>query len=373
MLTRILSLSILLAGVVFAGAPNEALVQGLYEGTLKDGKLEVRVVGQGDGKYRVLVRNDVGGGKIEKAELWALTAGDEVSISGKSGETEWKAVYADGAFKGTAGAVAFEIKRVERKSPTMGKAPPEGAIVLLDGKDFKEIVRANGAEWFLGDMSKHGAPVWEVPLVMIGKDPAEWPSAEKPLPEGWKVGKERRRADMVIGIGEDGSIQVPKGGINSAKPIEGSFDYHVEFMNPFQPKEHSQGRGNSGVYLPNGQEIQVLDSFGECTYTGGGCGGLYAYQDPLTMDTIESIKPPENKYNLTSLPPGTWQTYDIQYRVEKKDGKWVGKPKITVFFNGIKIHDNVELKQDAKKGAFHLQDHGNAVRYRNIWAVPVDK
>jgi hypothetical protein len=192
------------------------------------------------------------------------------------------------------------------------------------------------------------------------------------LPPGWKIGKERRQADVVLGIGDDGSIQVPRGGMNSRREFEGSFDLHVEFMNPLMPTQHSQGRGNSGVYLPNGDEIQVLDSFGEATYLGGGCGGLYHYKDPDVMEPIESLKgKPESRFTLASYPPLTWQTYDIQYRVEKRDGQYVGKPKVTVFHNGIKIHDNAELRNNARRGRFHFQDHGNPVRYRNIWVLPV--
>ncbi len=177
---------------------------------------------------------------------------------------------------------------------------------------------------------------------------------------------------MVLGIGQDGSIQVPRGGINSKRAFDGSFDLHVEFMNPLMPTEHSQGRGNSGVYLPNGDEIQVLDSFGETTYLGGGCGGLYHYKDPDAMEPIESLKgKPESQFTLASLPPLNWQTYDIEYRVEMKDGKPTGKPRVTVYHNGIKVHNQALLNNPARRGGLHFQDHGNAVRYRNIWLLPV--
>ena len=150
--------------------------------------------------------------------------------------------------------------------------------------------------------------------------------------------------------------------MNSKRQFDGSFKLHVEFKIPLMPDGTGQGRGNSGVYLPNGDEIQVLDSFGMTTYKGGGCGGLYAYKDPDAFD----------QFSLASLPPLEWQTYDIEYRVEKKDGKPAGKPRVTVLHNGIKIHDNVELQHDARAGGFHFQDHGNPVQYRNIWVLPLD-
>lgn len=362
-----------------AAAPDEAVVQGLYAGAGKNAtgefKLEVRVVAQGNGTYKVLVRQLLGADKIVRVELVGTTLGDNVTLAGKAGDVEWKGAYAAGAFKGECGpGGTFEIKRVEQKSPTLGLKPPTGAIVLLDGKNFSEMVRANGANWCLGEMSKDGWTVWEVPLVTTSaKDPAAWPSPEKPLPQDWVLSKERRRVDVIVGVGEDGSIQVPKGGMNSKRTFEGSFNLHVEFQNPLMPAAHGQGRGNSGVYLPCGEEIQVLDSFGETTYTGGGCGGIYNYHDPDTMEVIESLKDkPENKFTLTSFAPLTWQTYDIQYRVDKQDGKYVGKPRVSVLHNGVKIHDNFAVRADARKGGFHFQDHGNAVRYRNIWVQPVE-
>ncbi len=362
-----------------AGALDEAVVQGLYEGSCKGSKgemkLEVRVVAQGNATYRALVRKLAGEGNVSRVELKGVAEGDVVNFSGKDGDREWKCSYSNGTITGTCGGgCKIDIRRVERVSPTMGKKPPQGAIVLFDGRQsMDEMVRANGSPWFVGDKKMDGWGVWEVPIRTISeKDPTEWPSMANVIPKDWKLGAERRRVDSVRGIGDDGSIQVPGGGMNSKRQFEGSFDYHVEFMNPLQPAAHSQGRGNSGVYLPNGEEVQVLDSFGECTYEGGGCGGLYKYKNPDTMDVIDSIKGPENKYTLASAPPLQWQTYDIEYRVQKKDGKYSGRPRLTVYHNGVKIHDNFEMRKEAKKGHFHYQDHGNPVRYRNIWVLPMD-
>jgi len=298
--------------VLTLAAPPEAEVQGLYEGAVKDVKFEARVIAMGKDAFKIYLRQDLGGGKVGKVELDGKVEGDAVTFKSKGGEVEWAASYGAGALKGTAGGVEFTAKRVERKSPTMGKKPPQGAIVMLDGKNFENITPSKSAE--------------------------EWKPAE------------------------DGSIQVAKGGMNSKQQFDGSFDYHVEFLCPLQPPARSQGRGNSGCYLPNGDEVQVLDSFGMDTYKGGGCGGLYNYKDPDVFDV----------FSLASLPPLEWQTYDMEYRVEKADGKLVGKPKLTVYHNGIKIHDNAELKNAAKKGGFHWQDHGNPVRYRNIWIVPIE-
>jgi hypothetical protein len=304
-----------LTGLLLAlavAAPPEAEVQGIYEGTLKDVKFEARVVAMGKDAYKVYLRQDLGGGKVAKVELDGKAEGDAVAFKNKGGDVEWTATYGPGAIKGTAGGTAFEAKRVQRRPPSMGKQPPAGAIILLDGKNFGELTKSKSEE--------------------------DWKAAE------------------------DGSIQVPKGGMNSKQQFDCSYDIHVEFMCPLMPAARGQGRGNSGCYQCNGDEIQVLDSFGMETYKGGGCGGLYNYKDPDAFDV----------FSLASLPPLEWQTYDIEYRVEKKDGKLVGKPKVTVLHNGIRIHDGAELKNDARKGNFHFQDHGNPVRFRNIWLVTLE-
>lgn len=302
------ALRVLAAALVF-GPPPEVDVQGLYEGTLGGAPFEARLVALGKDTYKLLVRQAVPGQAPLKAELEGRAEGDGVAFKSKDGQ--WSAAWAAGALKGTRpGGAAFEAVRVRRKPPTLGQAPPAGAIALLDGKDFSNLT-ARAPEW----------------------NPAE-----------------------------DGSVQVPKGGMNSKMEFEGSLDLHVEFFCPFMPQARGQARANSGCYLPNGDEVQVLDSFGMDTYKGGGCGGIYGFKDPDAFDG----------FSLASLPPGEWQTYDIEYRVEKKDGKPSGKPRLTVYHNGIKIHDAVELKRDARKGRLHFQDHGDPVRYRNIWVLPRD-
>jgi hypothetical protein len=325
------------AGMVCAAAPPEAEVQGLYEGSGSDAggqfKIEARVVAEGGGNYNVFIRQIRSPGNITRAELQGKTVGDAVTMSGRAGSVPWKAVYANHRLSGQCGEGSFKALRAHRQSPTLGKRAPAGAIVLLDGKNFSEMVQPSGAKWDIGKLSP----------------------------------------------GADGSIQIPRGGMNTKRTFPGSLDLHVEFMIPLMPAAHSQGRGNSGVFLPNRDEIQVLDSFGDTTYLGGGCGGAYAYKDPDVMETIDSLKGnPQCKFTLASLPPLCWQTYDIQYRLEAKDGKQVGKPRVTVYHNGIKIHDNFELRSppnvpESPTGKLHFQDHGCPVRYRNIWVLPLDK
>ena len=313
-----------LSGACFAAAPSEAIVQGFYEGACMgdkgEKKFEARVVALGRGTYQVFVRQPLGDGKVAKVELDGKTEGDAVRFVGKGESAAWAASYADGAIKGTCGpGTTLEMRRVVRRSPTFDAKPPEGAIVLLDGKNFGELTKGRLRS-----------------------------GAEHP----WK-------------LVENGAIEVPKGGMTSKRRFDGSFKLHVEFKIPFMPAERGQGRANSGVFLTNSDEIQVLDSFGMTTYKGGGCGGIYAYKDPDAFD----------QFSLASFPPLEWQTFDVEYRVQKKDGKPVGNPRVTVLHNGIKIHDNFEIRGAnipySPKGKFHFQDHGNPVEYRNIWVLPL--
>jgi hypothetical protein len=142
-----------------------------------------------------------------------------------------------------------------------------------------------------------------------------------------------------------------------------SCQLHVEFLLPFMPTARGQGRANSGVYLQGRYEVQMLDSFG-LKGENNECGGLY------------SIKAPD--VNMC-FPPLSWQTYDIDYTAAKfVDGKKTQDANMTVRHNGIVVHKSVPLPhattaapvpEGPEPAPIYLQDHGNPVRYRNIWLV----
>ncbi len=201
---------------------------------------------------------------------------------------------------------------------TRPRRPPRGAIVLFNGKDTN----------------------------------------------AWEQLKDRGPVQWVI---TDGALEVKPGTGNIITKQEfQDFKLHVEFNEPYMPDKHSQERGNSGVYLQGRYEIQVLDSYNNPTYKAGGCGSIYGQKDP--------------DKNM-ALPPGQWQTYDIDFRAARlgPDGKVVEKPRVTVIWNGTKVHDNVKIeggttaglgKELVATGPIMLQDHGSKVRFRNIWIVP---
>jgi hypothetical protein len=130
-------------------------------------------------------------------------------------------------------------------------------------------------------------------------------------------------------------------------------------------KGKSQGRGNSGVFLMGKYEVQILDSYDNVTYADGQAGAIYGQTPPLVN---------------ASRKPGTWQMYDIIFKAPRfKDGKLVSPAYVTILHNGVLLHHHRALigatthkrvgtyKAHGPKGSIQLQDHGNAIRYRNIW------
>ncbi|MDF1753272.1 MAG: DUF1080 domain-containing protein [Verrucomicrobiales bacterium] len=168
----------------------------------------------------------------------------------------------------------------------------------------------------------------------------------------------------------DGALESVAGaGYIQSKQKFGSCQLHIEFATPKVPKGTGQGRGNSGVFLMGQYEVQILDSYNNQTYPDGQCGALYGRAKPLVN---------------ACRPPGEWQTYDITFHrpIFDESGKVTRKAKFHVIHNGEVIHDNVELSggtgwrgshsiseysKHADEGPIRMQDHGNPVRFRNIW------
>lgn len=191
-------------------------------------------------------------------------------------------------------------------------------------------------------------------ILFDGSDLSAWHKRGGGEP-GWKI--------------EDGQMEVVAGsGDLVTRESFGDFHLHVEFRTPgYPPEVKGQARGNSGVYVLGRYEVQVLDSYG-LELQMGDCGSIYGKK---IAD------------QNASRPPLRWQTYDIRFRAPRFDdsGSKNVNTRMSVWHNGILIHDDVEIDshtggalsaQESATGPILLQDHGNPVRYRNIWLLPVE-
>src|SRR3954467_2626155 len=196
-----------------------------------------------------------------------------------------------------------------------------------------------------------GPPPSDAIVLFDGKDLSQW-KGDKNGPAKWEV--------------KDGAVTINGTGSISTKQEFGDCQLHVEWATPEKVEGEGQGRGNSGILLQGRYEGQVLDSFNNKTYYHGQAGSVYKQYAPLVN---------------ACRKPSEWQTYDIIFHAPRFDeqGKVVDRARVTVLHNGVLIQNNVEIYGNtyhdrpalytahAPEEPLRLQDHGNPLRYRNIW------
>jgi len=295
-----------------SGAGPDFAVQGEYVGQLAGDNgpidLGVQVIALGDGKFTAVgyfggllgagwdksEKRRADGKTVDGVTVFEVEDDHDITLTIKDGELTITSEGRDQIAK---------LKKIERKSPTLGAKPPAGAVVLFDGKTPDKF---------------HGGRMTDDGLLMEGA---------------------------------------------TSKQNFQSFKLHMEFRTPFKPAVRGQGRGNSGFYAHGRYEVQILDSFG-LEGRANECGGIY------------SVGPP--KINMC-FPPLSWQTYDVDFTAaEYKDGKKVKDARITVSHNGVIIHKDqvvdhattaAPVAEGPEPGPVFLQNHGNPVRFRNIWVI----
>ena len=207
----------------------------------------------------------------------------------------------------------------------------------------------SGIEWerpVVIDPGPPGGPPSDAVVLFNGKDLSAWDGGDQ-----WKI--------------EDGCAIPQKGGINTKESF-GDCQIHVEWASPSLVKGKGQGRGNSGIYVMNRYEIQILDSYENETYYDGQAASIYKQFPPMVN---------------ACRKPGEWQTYDIIWtgpRFSPK-GELLSKAYVTVLHNGIVVQNHTELVGATEYDKFpkytahpdrqpiHIQNHGNPVKFRNIW------
>ncbi len=254
-----------------------------------------------------------------------------ISLGGRLGTFEWKAVIKDGKFTGRYTnnknyTGRFSLDREEKKVDALGMKPLPGAVVLFDGKNFDHWRRLDNE-----------TISWEIVDGTMRINPST------------KIKGEIIKSHLV------------------SKQTFKSAQIHLEYRTPFLPKARDQERGQSGVFLNGCYEIQILDSFGVDA------------SDEVAGAIFKRKAPTQN----VSLPPREWQAMDITYIGPKFDenGKIKTAGEITLVHNDVMVLDQIRMqeptdgairKPSSEPSGLILQDAGHCVEFRNIWLVVLE-
>lgn len=261
------------------------------------------------------------------------------------------------------------------------------ALLLLSAASLASTLHAAGGfygdapdtthPWAIHDMNRPQPPRVEPGTFSSQDKPGTPPSDAIVLFSGRPEEIEKWQSDKPTGEPtkwevKDGALQcVPGSGYVRTREEFADCQLHIEWAAPSKVEGDSQGRGNSGVFLMGQLEVQVLDNYNNPTYADGFASSIYGINPPMAN---------------ALRAPGEWQVYDIVFRRPIfKDGQELDPGYITVFVNGVCVQDHTRLEGGGghmkrssprpfpEKGPLKLQDHGNPVRYRNIWYRPLPK
>lgn len=234
------------------------------------------------------------------------------------------------------------------------------------GVGYTDTPLLPGQKWRVHDSARPAPPVVtpgeadrppsDAVVLFDGRGLDAWQHADG-RPASWKL--------------VDGAMEVGGGGNLQTKESFGSCQLHLEWRAPDPPQKDSQARGNSGVFFMGRYEVQILDSYRNVTYADGQAAALYGQQPPLVN---------------ACLPPGQWQSYDILFRAPAfgADGSVQSPALVTVLHNGVVVHHAqavlggtahralAQYQAHGPRAPLQLQDHGDPVRFRNVWIRPLE-
>lgn len=284
------------------------------------------------------------------------------------------------------GSASFAVAADEKPKPAEEKKPaaskpaapkPRKPTHVRPGDDDVKLVAPKppkpltpGGKYVAGDMQRPRPPIVAPPTPSDQQQPGRAPSDAIILFDGtnfdrWTSDGKRDAKGKPIEVAPQWLIKngymecAPRSGGISTKDSFGDCQLHIEWATPSTVVGSSQGRGNSGVLLHGIGEVQVLDSYDNDTYPDGQAAAIYNKYPPQVN---------------ASRKPGEWQTYDIVLelaRVDEKTKQVVRPARISVLHNGVVVHHATELDTRATTFRFGLQDHGNPIRFRNIWLRPL--
>jgi hypothetical protein len=245
------------------------------------------------------------------------------------------------------------------------------------GQDDGRVLGPNGEVWGFTNLGEIPGTPWRIhddkrpqpPVVRPGDTPAAPPADAIVLFDGKDLSKWVHRVKDTVTDAQwlvhDGIFESGKGTSLSTRESFGDVQLHVEFATPTKVEGSSQGRGNSGVIFMGRYEIQVLDSFDNRTYADGMAASIYGDTPPLVN---------------VARKAGEWQTYDIVFEAPRFKGPQLIAPAyFTVLWNGVLVHNRRLVNGATSPLTVHqyiahepelpltLQNHGNPVRFRNIW------
>ncbi len=225
-----------------------------------------------------------------------------------------------------------------------------------------------GGKWHVHDGDRPQPPIVTPGTNSTQETAGKAPSDAVVLFDGsnldhWTDGK-GGPAKWTLGNGE--FVVKPGGGSMVSKDEFGDCQLHIEWASPTPPKGVDQGRGNSGLMFFGRYEMQILDNYDNVTYPDGQAGAVYGQVPPLVN---------------ASRKPGEWQSYDILFTAPrfKADGSLETPAYVTTLHNGVAVQNHTEVlgpmafrsmpkyAAHGPKGPILLQDHGNPIRFRNIW------